>query len=662
MARSQMSSLKSQIWIDAQGRIYERQPRQWPLVPIMSAVVLVLAVAASAIWLHYIAESARSYRPPVTVLPEASRETTPIVQQVVLVIVDGLRVDMARQMPLLGELRAQGASAVVRVPEPTFALATWTTLVTGAGPELNSAPLLNVPADQIQPIAVDHLFERAKDAGLATGLFGYAAWEKLIPASFRDVSFFADTPDAQTDARITEAAVGALKAVSADLLVIHLGRVDAAGHEHGASSPEYFDAVLATDQRVHQIASATDLNKSVLIITANHGHLNLGGHGGAEPEVAIAPFVMVGQGVVSGEFGTIDQTDIAPTIAVLLGTAIPAAAQGAPRFEMLQISEKLRAEKALAAGAQHLGLAEAYLGVFPDGELENTISDERESLRIAQTTDELGNHADGFKLAFPTVSVINETLAQLRAERIAAEQGHRQWPALILTLLPLAGIWVRRSFRTGWLLAAALLAFLFPLGNAAMWNSLGGLAAAASDLGQRIAAGLLVASVCVLTYLWWRGDRRSGRLVAIMLLAGLTVAAYFGLLARPPLIYSLSAIRGEGAFFREILGRSLMALGLGSVITLAGLWWEDDVRFWPMICATYGFVLLLLSMLIAALAITAWQIGFGPTWYLPDMRLALLQACLLVEMGFVAGIGLILPVFTVAAGFGLYTLSRRIAL
>ncbi len=656
-----MSNPKSQIYIDERGRIYERQPRQWPLAVILSVTLLVFAVVSSIVWLNYMVDSARNYDPPITSFSQNGRATTPIVQQVVLVIVDGLRVDAARQMPLLGELRARGAFAVARVTEPTLSPADWTTLVTGAGPELSGAPLLNVSADKLRPMAVDNLFQRANQMSLATGLIGYYTWETLIPAEQRAVSFFTDTADAPGDTQITEAAVRALKAVSVDLLVVHFSRVDSAGHEHGATSAEYFDAILAADRHLREITSALDLSRSVLIVTSDHGHLDQGGHGGPEPEVATAPFVMVGQGVLSGEFGTIEQTDIAPTIAALLGTAIPAAAQGAPRFEMLKISDALRAEKALASAEHHLSLAQSYLEIFPGGELERVIEDEQEALRIAQTTNELGSHIDAFKLAFPTVTVVNETLAQLRADRIAAEQS-RRLPVLAVGLVPFAILWIRRSFRTGWQFVTAFLTVIFPLGNAAMWASLGGIAMTAGALGERLATALLLAGLCMLAYRWWQGDRRSGQLVALLLLATLTLTVHYGFFARLSAIYSPSAIRDEGALLRDILGRSVMALSFGSAITLAGLWWEDDVQFWTTIRATYGFVLLVISMLGASLAVTAWQMGFGPTWYVPDAKLLLLQLSLLAEIGFVAGIGLILPVFTVAVGYGLYVFSRRVYL
>jgi|GEM_PF-1122424 len=649
----------SQIYIDEQGRIYERQRRNRPWALILAVVTLVLAAAGSFAWLNYMLEAARSYHPPVGEISQTGRPTTPIVQQVVMVIVDGLRVDASQQMPLLGELRARGASATVLVPEPSLPLVTWTTLVSGAGPELNGAPLLHMPIERLQPIVIDNLFRRGKQASLATGLIGHREWEKLIPEAYRDVSFFVDTADAQGDTRITQAATQALKTVSADLLVIHFSRVETAGHTFGVTSPEYFDAILATDQQIREIQSTVDLSQNVLIITAGHSRMDREITGSSEPAVVTTPFIMVGRGVASGQFGTIDQTDIAPTIAALLGTSIPAAAQGAPRFEMLAIPDALRAEKVLAAADQHLFLAQRYLETFSDNQLADVVSEEEEALRIAQMTNELGNHSDAFKLALPTVTVVNAALAQWRAERIAAEQDQRRWPALALGLISLAVLWMRRSLRTAWLLVAALMIFLYPLGNAGLWSSLGGVAAMISHMGQQFMVALLLASICILAYRWWRGDRGPAQFAMIMLPAIGVFVVYSGIFSRTGMGYPLDAMSNASTLLKEVSGRSMLALSLGSLITLVGLWWENDLHAWSVIRATYGFVLLVVALLNISLVVTAWQMGFGPTWYVPDVKLALLQVCLLVETVLIAGIGLFLPAFTLAAGYALYFLARR---
>ena len=84
--------------------------------------------------------SFEQYKSPLEgTLPEA-QPSSPIVQQVVYVIVDGLRYDTSLDMPYLNYLREQGAYAVMHSKPPSYSQPSWTTLVTGAWPAINGSP------------------------------------------------------------------------------------------------------------------------------------------------------------------------------------------------------------------------------------------------------------------------------------------------------------------------------------------------------------------------------------------------------------------------------------------------------------------------------------------------------------------------------------------
>jgi hypothetical protein len=73
-----------------------------------------------------------------------------------------------------------------------------------------------------------------------------------------------------------------------------------------------------------------------LVVTADHGHVAEGGHGGDEPEVTAVPLVLAGAGARAGARGTCAHLDVAPTLAALLGVAAPAAAEGRVLWEALE--------------------------------------------------------------------------------------------------------------------------------------------------------------------------------------------------------------------------------------------------------------------------------------------------------------------------------------
>jgi hypothetical protein len=73
--------------------------------------------------------------------------------------------------------------------------------------------------------------------------------------------------------------------------------VDEAGHEHGAASPEYAAAAARADRELAQLLARVDLTRDVVLVTADHGHSDRGGHGGPAPEVATVLTCYAGAGV-----------------------------------------------------------------------------------------------------------------------------------------------------------------------------------------------------------------------------------------------------------------------------------------------------------------------------------------------------------------------------
>jgi len=63
-------------------------------------------------------------------------------------------------------------------------------------------------------------------------------------------------------------------------------------------------------------------------VTADHGHVDEGGHGGAEPEVLSVPLVLAGRGIRRGARGEARQEDVAATLAFMLGLPLPGAGSG----------------------------------------------------------------------------------------------------------------------------------------------------------------------------------------------------------------------------------------------------------------------------------------------------------------------------------------------
>lgn len=259
--------------------------------------------------------------------------------RVVLVVVDGLRLDTSLTMTTLNALRAQGADFAAWTGQPSLSYPGWTVIASGATQEVSA-----VTTNWYEgPVRVDHLFAAAKRAGLRTAVAGSPGWATLFGGAV-DERVLVEDPPGYTELdpmfRTSEAvAAGALDLLRRDVqfLLVHFPSPDLLGHGFGGASPQYAEAVRRVDDHLASLVDAVDLADTTVIVTSDHGHIDTGGHGGWEPVVTRVPLVLAGAGVRRGvQGGDVRQAGIAPTVAVLLGTPIPAHSQGRPLVEALE--------------------------------------------------------------------------------------------------------------------------------------------------------------------------------------------------------------------------------------------------------------------------------------------------------------------------------------
>ncbi len=248
---------------------------------------------------------------------------------------------------------------------PSFSAPAYTVLFTGAWPDLSDGPALNLAYDQYSAWTQDNLFSAARRAGLSTAVSGFNWFEKLIPQEAVTASFYTAGEDAAADRAVVDAALPWLSNDKYQFILIHLDQVDYAGHHEGGPRDPLWDAAATrVDDHLREIAATLDLRRDTLLLVSDHGQIDRGGHGGHDPITLVEPFVLVGAGVRPGSYGDVNQVDVAPTLAVLLGANIPATAQGRALAEMLALT----ADQTTAVGraieraetAQQAQLAAAY--------------------------------------------------------------------------------------------------------------------------------------------------------------------------------------------------------------------------------------------------------------------------------------------------------------
>jgi hypothetical protein len=414
-----------------------RKPINWFLIGI---IVLPLIAVGAYFWATNMIGSLMAYRSPLAQNPPAAGEAVgqPMTRKVVIVLIDALRYDTSENtavMPYLNELRAQSASTVMTSRPPSFSAPGWATILTGAWPDLNDADIFN-PADRYSARAFtqDNIFAAAHRSGLKTAVSGYSWFGQMLVNSNVDQVFTTVGEDEAADRAVVDYA---LPWVSGDyqLVLIHLDQVDYAGHHQGGPrGPNWNAAATRADNLLREIVSKMDLSQDTLIVLSDHGQIAIGGHGGTEPVTTTEPFVIVGKGVIAGAASNIQMVDVAPTVATLLGTNIPASNQGYPRYELLDISTERTTAIEPILKAQQKTLFDAYTKAIGQ---TATISD--------------------------TGSVVGTTqiaMEQARMIRLSSERIWRNVLAVFLAILPGYILVIRRQKKMLWVLGSALIYFL----------------------------------------------------------------------------------------------------------------------------------------------------------------------------------------------------------
>ena len=314
-------------------------------LPLFLGVCACLLIAAGAyVWTSRLMDSVYAYRSLLHDAPPAPGEPlgAPLTRRVVFVLIDALREDTSLKpdvMPFLNELRGRGASATIHSRPPSYSQPGYSTLLTGAWPDVSDGPTINLDYAEIPTWTQDDLVSAVQRAGRKAAVSGYYWFEKLIPQAAVDASFYTPGEDAAADRAVVDAALPWLKANDHPFVLIHIDQVDYAGHhEGGPADPRWDAAARRADDLLAEIAAALDLSKDALFVASDHGQIDRGGHGGQDPITLVEPWVLAGAGVKPGSYGDVAQVDVAPMLAALLGVNIPATTQGRTRTEMLTLT------------------------------------------------------------------------------------------------------------------------------------------------------------------------------------------------------------------------------------------------------------------------------------------------------------------------------------
>lgn len=307
------------------------------LAVLVAAALMVLVAAgrfALESWLD---------RPAPDELPEIGARTDKA-SPLLFVILDGLNETSAfthpnGAMPRMAALAAEGASGIAETGEPTLTAPCVRALLTGRRPDLLTG-FRNFDAPPVGGSIVEYLARR----GAHTAHAGDAAAWQIAPAWYLAKDVYA-VPDrgpvdqGETDAVAVEFILERM-GEGANVLTLHLTRIDHAGHKHGARSVAYTEACQIVDGQVARVVDAFRgfHPQGTVLVASDHGVSAMGTHGGGESAARRAPWLLVGPRVAMRRGVEVDQSALAPTLCALLGLPQPPLADAPPQLDLLELS------------------------------------------------------------------------------------------------------------------------------------------------------------------------------------------------------------------------------------------------------------------------------------------------------------------------------------
>ncbi len=259
-------------------------------------------------------------------------------KNIALILVDGMRPDglLQAEAPMLKRLMAKSTYTLqARTVLPSFTLPCIVSLIYSVRPQTHGT-LTNTFASNAW--AVPGLFDLLHSSGYQTASF--FNWEQLRdlarPGSL-DLVVCTNTSEStslaagESDRRLTELALFALRQQSADFVFLYLGGVDTAGHQYGWMSPEYISTIEKADDCIKRFLSEMP-DDTLVFITADHGGIGYS-HGDDSDDEMLIPLIIVADEIARGEINVpVSILDIAPTIAACAGIHAPLQWEGKALF------------------------------------------------------------------------------------------------------------------------------------------------------------------------------------------------------------------------------------------------------------------------------------------------------------------------------------------
>lgn len=291
----------------------------------------------------------------------------PIARHTLLVILDGLRDDVAHdaaRMPRFkARLEAYGPT-VLRASPVSMTSAAVLLMGTGERGDLEQI----IANESHKPTNFDSVFRALGEAGARTAAIGDHVWPSLYPGVWTiDHTVVSHSLEVDEDDAIFADALDVLRAPEMPrFTVLHVNTPDHKGHGHGITSPAYTSYITSFDVKLDAFLAALPSGLSV-IVTSDHGATDSGSHGSDTEVQRRSPFLAFGPGLAAHpKAPVLDQADMPATLAALVGVRAPTHDRGHIAPEILDTNDEEAARLGCVQLANVQRFARAIVGAEAD--------------------------------------------------------------------------------------------------------------------------------------------------------------------------------------------------------------------------------------------------------------------------------------------------------
>ncbi|EAA33695.3 alkaline phosphatase-like protein [Neurospora crassa] len=273
--------------------------------------------------------------------------------KLVFMVVDALRSDFVYTtnsgFKFTQSLIRHGAAIpfTAHATSPTVTMPRLKAITTGSVPSFLDVVLNIDEGDESSSLASQDTWlaqMKAKDTGKLV-MYGDDTWLKLFPGTFDradgTTSFFV-ADFTEVDHNVTRNIPGELRNDDWNTMILHYLGLDHIGHKGGPRSPHMVPKQREMDGIVSQIYKAIEtqdhLKSTLFVLCGDHGMNDAGNHGASSPGETSPALLFISpklKGLQKNQdsplpdaedfqfYSTVEQSDLAPTLAALLGFPIP---------------------------------------------------------------------------------------------------------------------------------------------------------------------------------------------------------------------------------------------------------------------------------------------------------------------------------------------------